>query len=122
MERCFEWAPEKEVAKRMAAESFIFSLMVQVAKPTSPIEFPFALLDDLCFTPCMSTMTAIYENGVFRPLGTVRLPEHTRVEIPIPETAPPPSDVALDAVYEALQFRFHSGTGDLASRHNEHQP
>ena len=25
----------------------------------------------------MSTMTAIYENGVFRPLGPVRLPEHT---------------------------------------------
>ena len=33
----------------------------------------------------MSTMTAIYENGVFRPLGTVRLPEHTRVEVDLPE-------------------------------------
>jgi predicted DNA-binding antitoxin AbrB/MazE fold protein len=33
----------------------------------------------------MSTMTAIYENGVFRPLGTVRLPEHTRVEVELPE-------------------------------------
>ena len=84
--------------------------------------FPFALLNGLCFTDRMSTMTAIYENGVFRPLGTVRLPEHTRVEIPIPETAPTPSDAALDAVYESLQFRFHSGTGDLAARHNEHQP
>ncbi len=70
----------------------------------------------------MSTMTAIFENGVFRPLGTVRLPEHTRVEIPIPEIEPLPADAALDAVYEALQFRFRSGTGDLAARHNEHQP
>jgi predicted DNA-binding antitoxin AbrB/MazE fold protein len=70
----------------------------------------------------MSTMTAIFENGVFRPVGIVRLPEHTRVEIPIPDTAPLPSAAALDAVYEALQFRFRSGTGDLAARHNEHQP
>lgn len=70
----------------------------------------------------MSTLTAIYENGVFRPLGTVRLPEHTRVEIPIPDTVPIPSDAAVDAVYEALQIRFRSGTADLASRHNEHQP
>ena len=33
----------------------------------------------------MSTMTAIYEIGVFRPLGTVRLPEHTRVEVELPD-------------------------------------
>jgi predicted DNA-binding antitoxin AbrB/MazE fold protein len=33
----------------------------------------------------MSTMTAIFENGVFRPLGTVQLPEHTRVEVELPE-------------------------------------
>lgn len=36
----------------------------------------------------MSTMTAIYENGVFRPLGTVRLPEHTRVEVELPSVSP----------------------------------
>lgn len=70
----------------------------------------------------MSTMTAIYENGVFRPLGPVRLPEHTRVEIPIPDTVPVSSDAAVAAVYEALKFRFRSGTSDLAVRHNEHQP
>lgn len=33
----------------------------------------------------MSTMLAIYENGVFRPLGAVRLPEHTRVEVALPD-------------------------------------
>lgn len=33
-------------------------------------------------------MTAIYENGVFRPLGTVRLPEHTRVEVELPNVSP----------------------------------
>ena len=36
----------------------------------------------------MSTMTAIYENGVFRPLGTVRLPEHTHVEVALPDVPP----------------------------------
>lgn len=70
----------------------------------------------------MSTLTAIYENGVFRPLEPVRLPENTRVEIPIPDSVPTASDAAVDAVYEALQFRFRSGTGDLAARHDEHQP
>ena len=40
----------------------------------------------------MSTMTAIYENGVFRPLGTVRLPEHTRVEVALPELPAGASD------------------------------
>jgi hypothetical protein len=43
----------------------------------------------------MSTMTAIYENGVFRPLGTVRLPEHTRVEVELPE-APEGVDASED--------------------------
>lgn len=33
----------------------------------------------------MSTMTAIFENGVFRPLGTVRLPEHTPVQVSLPD-------------------------------------
>ncbi len=70
----------------------------------------------------MSTMTAIYEKGVFRPLGTVQLPEHTRVEISLPDSPPAPTGAALDAVYDALRFRFRSGNGDLAARHNEHQP
>lgn len=42
----------------------------------------------------MSTMTAIFENGVFRPLGTVRLPEHTRVEVALPDL-PAGADVPL---------------------------
>ena len=40
----------------------------------------------------MSTMTAIYENGVFRPLGPVRLAEHTRVEVELPEVPAAVSD------------------------------
>jgi predicted DNA-binding antitoxin AbrB/MazE fold protein len=66
-------------------------------------------------------MAAIYENGVFRPLGPVRLPEHTRVEIPLPEIAEPDESAALDAVYKTIQIKFRSGRTDLAERHNEHQ-
>jgi predicted DNA-binding antitoxin AbrB/MazE fold protein len=34
----------------------------------------------------MTTVTAIFENGVFRPLGPVELPERTRVEF-VPKVA-----------------------------------
>ena len=36
----------------------------------------------------MSSVAAIFENGVFRPLVQVDLPEATRVEIPLPERVP----------------------------------
>ena len=37
----------------------------------------------------MATVTAIFENGVFRPLGPVELPERTRVEF-VPNIADTP--------------------------------
>ena len=38
----------------------------------------------------MATVTAIFENGVFRPLGPVELPDRTRVEFePIVADTPP---------------------------------
>ena len=73
----------------------------------------------------MKTVTAIYENGVFRPLEKVDLPEHARVEFALPETQSTPRPTirpALAAVYKAMSFRFNSGRHDLAERHNEHQP
>ena len=73
----------------------------------------------------MKTVIAIYENGVFRPLEKVDLPEHARVEFALPEPespSPPPIHPTLAAVYEAMSFRFDSGRHDLAERHNEHQP
>ena len=60
-------------------------------RPSGPVLFrifPFAHRESLCLIPGMSTMTAIYENGVFRPLGIVRLPEHTRVEVELPDIPP----------------------------------
>ena len=71
----------------------------------------------------MSTIRAIYENGVFRPTGQVDLPEPCTVEFeprPIDEgTESKPADIA---VYEVLSERYRSGETDVAARHNEHQP
>lgn len=72
----------------------------------------------------MSTIRAIYENGVFRPTGPIDLPEGTVVEIearPVEVSPSPPVD-GLDAVYEVLSRRHRSGRHDLAERHDEHQP
>ncbi len=77
----------------------------------------------------MSTIRAIYENGVFRPTGPIDLPEGTEVEIEARPVEESPSSVpedgaddGLDAVYEILSRRYRSGRHDLAERHNEHQP
>ena len=70
----------------------------------------------------MNTVHAIFENGVFRPLERVELPEHCEVKFE-PEVVengkwPAPSD----AMYAILSERFNSGEHDVAARHNEHQP
>ena len=70
----------------------------------------------------MNTIRAVYENGVFRPTEPIDLPEQSVVEF----EPRPVKDVcekeALDAIYEILSRRYHSGQHDLAERHNEHQP
>ena len=70
----------------------------------------------------MKSIHAIYEDGVFRPIEPVDLPEHCHVEFEprvIDAAAASPS---LDEVYEILSSRFESGESDIAARHNEHQP
>jgi predicted DNA-binding antitoxin AbrB/MazE fold protein len=67
----------------------------------------------------MKTVAAIYENGVFRPLEKVDLPEASEVSVVVPEPVAPP---ALAAIYESMSFQFDSGCRNTAERHNEHQP
>jgi predicted DNA-binding antitoxin AbrB/MazE fold protein len=74
-----------------------------------------------------ATVPAIYENGVFRPLGPVDLPDKTPVDLqlrvssePGPDRAPMPEGLAK--VYAILGERYDSGHTDTAARHNEHQP
>ena len=73
----------------------------------------------------ISTVHAIYENGVFRPVGPVALPENTPVEFEprvLSEIAQPAMTEGLAKIYEILGRRYSSGHTDTAARHNEHQP
>jgi predicted DNA-binding antitoxin AbrB/MazE fold protein len=70
----------------------------------------------------MSTIRAVFENGIFRPTAPINLPEQCIVEFE-PRLVEDKSDSkALAEVYEVLSHRYRSGRHDLAERHNEHQP
>ena len=76
----------------------------------------------------MTVITAIFENGIFRPLGPVQFPEgsHVRLMIPESESVPakrtPEEEAHISRVYEILSQRFDGGEEDVAAKHNEHQP
>jgi predicted DNA-binding antitoxin AbrB/MazE fold protein len=70
----------------------------------------------------MSTIRAVYENGIFRPMEPVDLPEQSVVEFEPRPVKDERKSKALDDIYEVLSRRYHSGHHDLAERHNEHQP
>lgn len=70
----------------------------------------------------MSTIRAIYEDGVFRPIGPIELPDRSVVEFEPRPVAGDREDAAVEAVYEVLSHRHRSGRRDLAERHDEHQP
>jgi predicted DNA-binding antitoxin AbrB/MazE fold protein len=71
----------------------------------------------------MKTIHAVYEQGVFRPLEKVQLPERTEVEFePRPVQPSTNQNSSLDAIYAVLSERYQSGESDVAARHNEHQP
>ena len=69
----------------------------------------------------MKTIQAVYENGVFRPLEQVDLPEHALVLVEA-TFADDESDQDADEIDEILSRRHRSGHHDTAERHNEHQP
>jgi predicted DNA-binding antitoxin AbrB/MazE fold protein len=76
----------------------------------------------------MKSLHAVFENGVFRPVEHVDLPENSQVLIDVrPATRaevsqPAGSDDAWDDVYEILSRSYPTGEPDLAARHDEHQP
>ena len=69
----------------------------------------------------ISTIRAVYQNGVFRPMGPgpIDLPESSVVEFEPRPVEDERESEALDDIYEVLSRRFHSGRHDLAERHNE---
>lgn len=71
----------------------------------------------------MSTVRAVFENGVFRPSGKVDLPDRCEVEFePKIMCPPPPSKDLMRPVYEVLSHSYETGDVGIAERHNEHQP
>ncbi len=65
---------------------------------------------------------AVYENGVFRPVDKVDLPEGCEVEVAVRTVSSQTDKPSLDDVYKVLSKRFDTGETDMAARHNEHQP
>lgn len=65
---------------------------------------------------------AIYENGVFRPVQPVDLPDRCEVEVEVRSIKTEPQRPSLDDVYAILSERFDSGERDVAAHHDEHQP
>ena len=71
----------------------------------------------------MSTIHAIFADGVFRPQDPVELPEGSEVEFePRIVWGAYSNGNVLSKVYEILSRRFESGELDVSTRHNEHQP
>jgi len=95
----------------------------------------------------MGIIQAVFEHGVFRPLDTVDLPEHSRVEFVPNVISPAPlksdalaetytilserydgGDLAVDdgrnqeSIYAILSKSCSSGRHDVAERHSKHQP
>jgi predicted DNA-binding antitoxin AbrB/MazE fold protein len=68
----------------------------------------------------MSNIHAIYENGVFRPIQPVSLPERYEVEVEIRAVKTEQPQPNLDDVYAILGKRHASGEHDIAARHDEH--
>lgn len=72
----------------------------------------------------MTTINAIYKDGIFQPTEPVELANDSHVRLQVEEVEAPPADKAngMQAIYEIMSRRFRSGRDDLAERHNEHQP
>jgi len=75
-----------------------------------------------------TTIRAVFQNGVFRPVEPVDLPENTPVAFELrvltgTASIPPAfTSEGLAKVYEILGRRYRSGHTDTAARHDEHQP
>jgi predicted DNA-binding antitoxin AbrB/MazE fold protein len=82
-----------------------------------------SILHECSLEAQMKPVHAIYENGVFRPVERVELPEYCEVEFePRIIDAADNNRPNLDDVYAVLGRRFDSGQSDVAEKHDEHQP
>lgn len=71
----------------------------------------------------MPTVTAIYENGDFRPTQPVEIPAGTRVVVEAESAAAERVRAARRRVIECLSRSYDTGEpGNVLDTHNDHQP
>lgn len=68
------------------------------------------------------TVHAVYQDGVFRPVQSLDLPDPCEVEFEPRILAQSLPDDSLDRVYAVLSERYDGGEPDVAARHDQHQP
>ena len=68
------------------------------------------------------TIHAIFENGVFRPVGKVDLPEPCEVEFEPRLLKDNHQPDHLARIYAILGQSFDTDDPNLAAKHDEHQP
>ena len=74
------------------------------------------------------TMRAIYEDGVFKPITPVDIPNKAEVELeativtPVSQEPQAGAERARNEIFEILSRRYRTGQTDTAARHDEHQP
>ena len=69
------------------------------------------------------TIHAIFENGVFRPVSPVSLPDRSHVVFD-PKLIEPAAGAPAgqERIFAILRQSMPSGETDVAERHDEHQP
>ena len=71
----------------------------------------------------MNAIPAVFENGVFRPVQPVDLPEGTRVVIETEAAAAERIRAARRRVYESMGRSYDTGEpSNILETHNDHQP
>lgn len=71
----------------------------------------------------MNAVTAIYENGVFRPTAPVDPPEGSEVRVELkPTKAPEGLSPHQKRIRELLRQPVDTDDPGFSERHNEHQP
>ena len=69
----------------------------------------------------MGTIHAVFENGVFRPLEEIELPNGAKVEFE-PRVIQAPQAGQRERIAAILSKSYDTDEPELAAKHNEHQP
>jgi predicted DNA-binding antitoxin AbrB/MazE fold protein len=71
----------------------------------------------------MNAIPAVYENGLFRPIEPVELPEGTKVVVETEEVVAERIRAARRRVFDCLSRSYDTGeAGNALETHNDHQP